>query len=789
MQKLHDRVPQVFKHHFFWLAVIMLIGTLVVCWNASLRQGWHVDDLFSIRIANDTYVQSDRLNDEFSNFRWGNMSDIQHIMTVDPNERFNLSIPWQGTTHEAQKSIYYSLLYIVMSFFPGTTNKYIGLILNLPFYWINIMAIYSLCKLMFDSKKRALLITLFYVCTQGAIGAAMYGRFYMMLTCASTLSMLAFMRILVADQKRIRDYVFLFIAVSIGIWTMPHFYLNLGVILIIFPVVSLLREKRFTWKHVSAELTAVLAFLLKQLSDINRSLQYLNQGFSLIFGKWGGALNSNASVTAVSPESVIPQSVIPQSFLTSFLESKPVQYIEVALNYFLRQITFQPSAKLSAGSCLILLGAILIILVIVFVLKKRKQNNTCDVIQCQKQRDKALMILAVAFSGIVYMIGIAPFSQWADQYDPFAVRYFFSGLPLMVVTVFSGVFYVLGDIKTGLTKNLSHLTYAVVIFSSVISISMPSIFTMRFGVERFSMLNSDSYVFLVAQPNAIGNFLNLQSPIGGYYIIPMSDPVEMASVISEQIVNVPTGANILLAADVNATGSNHRLEYNRDFKSALAENGHLLNYLTAEASMHTFNISEIISYDAPPDLDPDPPDTGVAYNYPYTVGTYFNWERSTTGILNKDGSFDVSGPSNGIGMYGPYADVKTGKYNFTINYEVLENPGNSEHIGTFDVSAMSGSKVYASVPMTAGKASATLSGVELDGSIFEGIDIVEQKDRNYSYAYENSNSPILLAMGIVLNPKRTENTVDENFDKLETRVWTANNAKIRIYSIKIEKVD
>lgn len=145
------------------------------------------------------------------------------------------------------------------------------------------------------------------------------------------------------------------------------------------------------------------------------------------------------------------------------------------------------------------------------------------------------------------------------------------------------------------------------------------------------------------------------------------------------------------------------------------------------------------------DNDKALPNSGKTYNYPYTTGVLHDWnveDENQRGLLTDDGSFETSG-IDGLALFGPYAQCKSGTYNFTLHYSVLENPNNAEIVGVFDITTGMGSTLVSHSDLPAGNSSVTLENISFETST----------------------------------------------DTFEHRVWTTNGAKLKIIDIEIIRTD
>jgi len=126
----------------------------------------------------------------------------------------------------------------------------------------------------------------------------------------------------------------------------------------------------------------------------------------------------------------------------------------------------------------------------------------------------------------------------------------------------------------------------------------------------------------------------------------------------------------------------------------------------------SFGPLNIYSLDYNPTLDAVPEINGMISPGSRGVELY-------NGTLAEDGSFHTDGTA-GFVLRGPNWQVFEGVFDFTLNYTVLEHPG-EETMGYFDICTDGGEKVLAGVPLSSAGSAAIISGLTFDdlGAFFE----------------------------------------------------------------------
>jgi hypothetical protein len=141
----------------------------------------------------------------------------------------------------------------------------------------------------------------------------------------------------------------------------------------------------------------------------------------------------------------------------------------------------------------------------------------------------------------------------------------------------------------------------------------------------------------------------------------------------------------------------------------------LPEYIKTKYSLYAESNSIVnlyLSNENPIDLSSDLPGVGKvlldnkkAINFAYSQGVMLK-----TSKLQSDGTALSTG-EDGLDLYGPCAQTKEGKFDFTLNYEVLINPNNADVVGKFYVATDSGANVLDVSEISAYDTSLTLHGV------------------------------------------------------------------------------
>jgi hypothetical protein len=260
------------KKHRYTLVLIAIIvaGTGIMLLNCAKKYGvLFVDEDWSYAYANSR--ESIRLNNLA--YSWMNATVLKNYITVQEDERFSYDIPYNNSSHDAHPPLYSFLLHTICSFFPNTYSKWYGFSINIIFYIGTIIILYLLSDCLFLSKKKAILATLIWAFSLGAISSVLFIRLYMMLTFFTLLSLFFTIKYFI-EQKNVY-LIYLFISYFLAGMTQYFFWLFAFFLILIFFFLSI-KEYKF---YLPLGFTALASFLLQCAVFPTTMLQFFNIGF------------------------------------------------------------------------------------------------------------------------------------------------------------------------------------------------------------------------------------------------------------------------------------------------------------------------------------------------------------------------------------------------------------------------------------------------------------------------------------------------------------------------------
>lgn len=203
---------------------------------ASRKAGLFCDEIYSYGLSNSYYKPF--IND----VKGGDMTDqvftrqeIVDYLTVGDNDRFAFGSVYYNQTQDVHPPIYYWLLNIVSSFFPGRLSFYPALGLNLVIFLLTLFVLFKLAFKMFDSIDTATAVIMLYGLSTIAFSTFLMVRMYMLL---------AFWTVLLAyfiySEKLVPSYA----VIVLGLLT-QYYFVFYAFFVSLFYCISLLMRKEY----------------------------------------------------------------------------------------------------------------------------------------------------------------------------------------------------------------------------------------------------------------------------------------------------------------------------------------------------------------------------------------------------------------------------------------------------------------------------------------------------------------------------------------------------------------
>ena len=216
----------------------------VVFYFSFQKEGYFIDEIFSYSLANSYYNINH--NFELSLYdRWIETEDLNELIVVAEEHRFAYDSVYINQAYDVHPPFYYFILHSISSFFPENFSKWFGLTINILFFVVCSIFLFSLSKKLVDNEFVALLPCVFWGFSIGAINTVTFIRMYMMLTVFVTLFVYQHIGLLENGLTR-KKKIKIIIITLLGFLTHYYFLVFCFIWAVVFVGVLLVKGERKT---------------------------------------------------------------------------------------------------------------------------------------------------------------------------------------------------------------------------------------------------------------------------------------------------------------------------------------------------------------------------------------------------------------------------------------------------------------------------------------------------------------------------------------------------------------
>lgn len=170
------------------LFLLIVAVQIAVCVHyAKYKTNIFMDEIWTFNLANSYYNPFLGSAAEYMN-RWIDSKFWLQALSVQPGEEFCYGSVFYNQAQDVHPPLYYMVIHTVCSLFPQKFSIWFGIIPNIVFFVATQFILLKISDKLFDSKWIALLASVIYGFSWGAINSVIYIRMYMMLTFFGILS-------------------------------------------------------------------------------------------------------------------------------------------------------------------------------------------------------------------------------------------------------------------------------------------------------------------------------------------------------------------------------------------------------------------------------------------------------------------------------------------------------------------------------------------------------------------------------------------------------------------------
>ena len=206
--------------HIIFICVL-LIQIIFMIFYCDMKKGFFVDEVWSYGLAN-SYYHAQIWEDGALDNAEISPKMFKDYLTVNKGEEFKLGSVIYNQPHDSPPPLFYLVLHLISSFFPGEFSKWFGLIPNLFYYVITIIFLYKIGRLVVKDKCFAYFPILSYGFSIAAVNTVTYIRMYMLLTMWCIIFLYEHLKIVERKYINSIDAIGILIATFGGLFT--HYY-------------------------------------------------------------------------------------------------------------------------------------------------------------------------------------------------------------------------------------------------------------------------------------------------------------------------------------------------------------------------------------------------------------------------------------------------------------------------------------------------------------------------------------------------------------------------------------
>lgn len=246
------------------LVIAVFASVLVSVLFSFYKSGYHTDEVWTYGLANSYHKPFlDGVGRDDDAVRISSGDDYTKYLTTDNSDRFKFESVVYNQVRDVHPPLFYFVIHLISSIFPGVFSKWIGIVPNLLYLVITLIFIYLITQKLTSNKLLPVISTLLYGLSVGAVDTSTYIRMYMMMTMFVTIFSYLHVRLVVDKTYNTKLLIALGLTTFLGFFTQYYFIIFAAIIGILM-FIYLLLSKQFNklWRYCLAMLSALVAMLL-----------------------------------------------------------------------------------------------------------------------------------------------------------------------------------------------------------------------------------------------------------------------------------------------------------------------------------------------------------------------------------------------------------------------------------------------------------------------------------------------------------------------------------------------
>ena len=271
----HSQAPSVMKKTTVrrCLLSICLMSVCLLVYHFSAKSDFHNDEYTSFTIANN--AEAGMITTFTQNVLYDNIDEpYMRGMVVQPGHSFEFGNVLTADAQDTLPPLYYLLLHVTFSCFPGTFSIWYAAAVNIPLYIACILLVYYLARLLGLDEPEALTASALFAFLPGTLEMGVFIRMYLLAILWTITLGIGCVLLIDNDEPVIKASVWVFFSLLGGALT-HYYYLVLAFFMCLATGVVLLWRRQ--WKRA---VSLVAASLLAGIAAVAFFPAMLRQLFS-----------------------------------------------------------------------------------------------------------------------------------------------------------------------------------------------------------------------------------------------------------------------------------------------------------------------------------------------------------------------------------------------------------------------------------------------------------------------------------------------------------------------------
>lgn len=237
------------KNQSFNVKIIILImchALFIIGLLLFVKREYHSDEIWSFGIANGSYggaVFQDSEGTPINNNKWMSAEVFHENLTVQEEERFHFSMPYDNSVNDAHPPLSFMLIHLLSSFFPDQFSFWFYIPINILALILCDIYLYKTMKLYNLPDSICLGACFLYAFCAGGISTMLYIRMYALLTAFAVMILYLSTKVYLEKEVTLKGAVSLICVCFLGSFTEYEFYVYAFILTIVTGLLLLINKK------------------------------------------------------------------------------------------------------------------------------------------------------------------------------------------------------------------------------------------------------------------------------------------------------------------------------------------------------------------------------------------------------------------------------------------------------------------------------------------------------------------------------------------------------------------